>query len=454
MKKYVIALFLIIILLFTACTPKPEYIKQTIHLEYTAFEVPAQEPQWVTLYYPAEDNSHVLAFSQKLAPGNESLYTRIMSALLSGTEEGYISPFPQGVSARSIMLVEDVLYIDMSWQFKLMNTESFFACVSVLASTFTALKEVSFINITVEGEQLTPPGMPNHPIMLLSAYAGTISQLISEYTSLKAGTDRNFYSTVYVADKTNEYLLPQTVSLTLSQAGYASTMLSALLSKSTDIFPDGFILSSTPTFSGNTLTVSLVAPNNWVKSDDWLGPQAIVCTLDSLFHGLETLSLTITDQQGNGLLSLKSGTSAYYESIRSTVEVITPKSSGVGLARTELLVSHMPESSNIKGFLNEYIISMVPSFRDTNVVNNVYISNDTVIIDLAKSYFNYFEAQQLSQDKEHAIIYSLIATACTYLGTTKALIIEDGRMRSTLSGHIRLNTPLLTLPESYIETLS
>ncbi|MBR6766115.1 MAG: GerMN domain-containing protein [Clostridia bacterium] len=454
MKKSVVVLLLIIALLFTSCAQKPEYIKETIKLTYSPFEMPVQEPQWVTLYYPSEDNTAVLAFSQRLKAGNGSIYTRIMSALLSGTEEGYISPFPQGVSARSIMLVQDILYIDMSWQFMEMPTEQFFACVSVLANTFTALKEVSFINITVEGEQLTPPGLPDHRIMLLSAYAGNISQLINEYKAISSGVSRTFYTAIYVADKSNKYIIPEVVSISLTESGYASKLLSALLTKSTAIFPDGFILSKAPKFSGSTLSVELTAPQDWNNSAGWLGPRAIVCTLDSLFPKMDTLSLTVSDPQGNELLKINEDTTHYYESIRSTVDVITPNSSGIGLTHTKLLVSHMPESSDIREFLNEYIVSLVPSFRDKSIVNSVLVSNDTVIIDLTKTYFQHFEAQQLSGEKEYASVYSLITTACSFSGTTKALILEDGRMRSTLSGHIKLDAPLLTLPESFIKSLS
>lgn len=453
MKKLLSLLLALVLLLFCACNSEP-YIKNRIALVLTPFEMPEAEAQWVTLYYPAEDNSRVLTFSQKLS--GSSLYASIMNALLSGTEEGYISPFPKGVSLRSIMLVQDILYIDLSWQFNKMAVDKFFACVSVLASTFTALNEVSFINITVEGAQLTAPGLPQHPIMLLSKYTGSISQLIQEYNALLNGTalQKTFYGAVYIADSANKYILPEAVSITAKETNYASALISALITKSPSIFPDGFIVAKTPTYNKNTLSVELTCPSSWSYNENWLGKDAIVCTLNSLYPELKTIHLTINDQQGKKLVSLEEDCTNCYDSIRSIVNVVTPKSNGTGLMYAPMLVSNMPSSNGINDFLNEYILSITPEFKgQANILNNVVVSNDTVIIDLSQTYFKYFQEKALSQQNEYAIIYSLITTACTFTATTKALILQDSQKRTTFCGHIKLDEPLLTLPSDFLKSL-
>ncbi len=455
MKKLLTLLLVVAIMLLSACSSQ-EYIKNKIDLVLMPYDMPEAEAQWVTLYYPSEDNSKVLTFSQKLS-GSGSLYTSIMNALLSGTEEGYISPFPKGVSLRSIMLVQDILYIDLSWQFNKMDTDQFFACVSVLASTFTALNEVSFINITVEGAQLTAPKLPEHPIMLLSKYTGSISQLIQEYNALLNDTSlqKTFYGTVYVADSTNNYILPEAVSITARETKYASALISALITKSPAIFPDGFIVSKAPTYSKNTLFVELTCPAGWSYSENWLGKDAIVCTLNSLYPELKNISLTVLDQQGKSVLSIKEDCTDCYNSIRSTVNVVTPKSNGTGLMYTPLLVANMPSSDGVKDFLNEYILSITPEFRGKeSILNNVIVSHDTVIIDLTETYFLHFSEKGLAQQNEYAILYSLITTACTFTGTTKALILQDSQRRSTFCGHIKLDEPLLTLPSDFLSSLN
>jgi len=453
-KKLVLSALLVIVMLFCACSDE-SYIKNKIDIHLLPYEMPKGQPEWVTLYYPAEDNSKVLAFSQRLS-SEGSLYTSIMNALLFGTEEGYISPFPKGVSLRSIMLVQDILYIDLSWQFNKMNVDNFFACVSVLVSTFTSLNEVSFVNITVEGAQLTSPGLPEHPIMLLSKYTGTISQLIQEYNSIINGTllQKTFYGTVYVADSTNTYILPETVSINLNDKNYASALLSVLITKSPAIFPDGFMVATLPKVNKGVLSLDLTCPNNWVYNKDWLGVDAIVCTLNSLYSNLKNIHLSINDPQGNKITQIDQPCTTSYNKIRSKVNVITPSSNETGLVNASMLVSNMPSLSSMADFLNEYILNITPELRDFNkIANNVVVSNDTAIIDLSQAYFNYFQTKNLSQQKEYAIVYSLIATACAFSGTTKALILQDGQRRTTLCGHIKLDQPLLTLPADFIESL-
>ena len=451
MKKIIACICLISVLLLCACGEEP-YIKSKIDITLSPYEMPQNEPQWVTLYYPSDDNTKLLAFSVALSETG-SFYDSIMNALLLGTEEGYVSPFPKGVSLRSTMLKNDVLYIDLSWQFSKMNEERFFACIAVLANTFCALNEVSFINVTVEGAQLSAPNNPEQPIMLLSKYTGSISQLTQNY-GLNSAFPSSFYSTVYLNDATNKFLLPKTVSVTLKDKNYALALLSSLIKESPAIFPEGFLVNSAPKFSKNTLFVELTCSNSWEYNDSWLGKNAIACTLNTLYPELKNIHLTINDTQGNNKATIKEPCFDAYNSIRNVSNVITPKSNGTGLMHTQMLVLNMPTKSNIAEFLNEYIFNVTPEFRsEAKIVNSVTVFNDTVIIDLRASYFDYFFKNNLTQEQEYAIIYSLITTACTFTGTKKAQILQDSQRRSTLCGHIKLASPLLTLSSDFLETI-
>ncbi len=459
MKKILICVLLSVILIFSGCADQPKYFKEKIAVSLTPYDIPTAQQKWVTLYYPNSDYSDVLAFSQQInASGNA--YEEIMHALLTGTESGYVSPFPQGISCRSIMLVQDILYIDMSWQFNEMPNEEFFACISVLASTFASLSEVSFVNITVEGKQITLPDMPDHPIMLLSPYTGTVSALNSHY--LRHSDQQNnailesFYSVIYVADETNKYILPKTSSVTVRDGNYASALTSVLLAESTAIFPNGFMLSDVPRYDGKTETVSidLICPDQWNYSEGWLGPYAIMSTLNSLYSGANTLNLTVVDSQGTKKVSINEKISDYFSRIKSVVEVLAPDISGEKITRTNILISTMPGSGDIKGFINEYLCTINPTLRNgESIVNSVIINNDTVIIDLSSEYFSYYENSISSTEGEYAVVYSLISVACTYTGTSKALLLQDGQKRSTVAGYIKTDQPLLSLPSEYITSI-
>ena len=119
-----------------------------------------------------------------------------------------------------------------------------------------------------------------------------------------------------------------------------------------------------------------------------------------------------------------------------------------------MLVSSMPGSDGIKNFLTEYLIALNPNFRNAeNIIKGVAIKDNTVIIDLSTDYFEYYENIITSAESEYAVVYSLISVACSYTGTSKALLLQDGQRRTTIAGYIKTDEPLLNLPEDYVKAI-
>ncbi len=464
MKKAAVTILLILALLSAACTDNHISIpNRNSTIVFAPYEMPEQKPATVALYYPSSDNSHVLASSQQLQRSNqESFYYDVMEALLHGTATGYQSIFPEGIQCRSIMLMQNILYIDMSWHFLQMQPELFFACLSVLTSTYTNFPEIEFINITVEGKQLTTPNLPERPFMLLSAYSGTISDLLNRYKSLLRATENNepiidtFYAVIYTQDENQRYLLPQTVSITVQNGDYASAIVSALISfeSDTDIFAPGFTLTSPPEFNEQekTLYVTLTAPTGWTLPNNWLAPQAIVSALDCLYPGTEYISLSVQDTSGNVLYTHQEEAVYYFNFIRSQIDIFTPSSAGDELMHTSMLVAHMPGSGDLSQFIYEYICTLHPALRETDgLVNNVILNGDTVILDLGEEYYDLYT--DLTSRQEYAAVYSMVITACSYSGATKAMLLQNGQTRSLFSSTIAIDHPLLNLPDDYIASL-
>ena len=458
MKKTVISLLLMCVMLFTACGEDMQYSREKIKVELFPYNIPKTQTKIVTLYYPNEDLTDILAFSQPIA-ATDTLYEEIMHALLSGTAEGYLSPFSEGVTCRNIMLLQNILYIDMSWQFNEMPNEKLFACISVIVATYTGFSEVSFVNLTVEGRQITLPENPDHPIMLLSRYTGTIQSLKNHYSrheDTESSNFETFYGAVYVADETSKYIIPQVSSITVREKGYATALVSHLIAESTSIFPAGFVLSGEPSYDGKTakLTVNLICPDQWNYSEGWLGASAIISTLDSLYSEIDTLELTVKDDDGNKKLNLEEGVSDYFSKIKSVVQVFLPDIEGTSIIKTNLLVSSMPGSGGLKNFLKEYLIAVNPGFsKIENIIKSVAIKDNTVIINLSTDYFEYYEKVITSSEEEYAIVYSLISVACSYTGTSKALILQEGQRRSTVAGYIKTDGQLLKLPTEYVNSI-
>lgn len=456
MKKYVITLILIISILFSGCADEPQNIKEKIEIKLTPYDMPKEQTKWVTLYYPNAELNEILAFSQPVT-ATENIYDEIMKALLSGTSEGYVSPFPEGISCRNIMLLNNILYIDMSWQFNEMSAERFLACVSVLTTTYTGLSEISFVNITVEGKQINLPEKPEHPIMLLSQYTGTLQALQNHYLRHNEVLSiETFYGAIYVGDETGKYIVPQVKNITVREGKYASALVSQLLAESTAIFPSGFMLSGEPSYDGKngTVYIELICPQQWNYDVEWLGPYALVSTLDTLYPEVNNLILTVKDAQGIEKAKIDGTVTDYFSKIRSVVEVFAPDMEGTNIVRTNMLVSSVPGSGDLKAFIKEYLVMINSEFRTSeNLVRGVAIKDNTVIINLSADFFNYYSDIIDSREKEYALIYSLISIACTYTGTAKALLLEDSKTRTTVAGFIKTDKPLLKLPMEYTNTI-
>lgn len=445
MKRAVAAL-LALMLLLAGCAKKQE-TQSTIPLKYGSYDIPSAEPKWVTLYY--EDNGRVLAFPQQLNIGDGSVYSSVLDALLSGTKEGYKSAFDDGVQARSIMLLQNVIYIDLSAAFGNMPAERIFACLSVMAATFCAFSGVDFINVTVEGKQLVAP-QSGRPVTLLSSRSGSPAELAARFSSA-APQAENIYACIFDTDETGAYLIPRAVSVTVTGGDYASALIKALLSEGGNLFAGGFSVLSKPEIENETLKVTLLAPSGWVKQDIRPGANAMLNTLSCAFPDAKNLHLEITDKEGKLIDSSEVSATDSFNGVRGRVQITVPGPGGK-LCRGQMLIQPAADSDELKNFVQSYITSAASALAGTATVNAVAVRNDTVIIDLTGEYFDFYS--DLDSSDEYATVYALVTTVCSYSGTKKAMILQDHQMRSTFSGNIALSEPLLTLPEKFTEALT
>lgn len=451
---------LLCLCLLAGCTLLPSQ-KDPREIVLTPYTLPEPSAIRVTLYTPSEDHSRVLAVSQPLVRTDASLYADVMTALLNGTGD-YASVFPEEVTCRSILRVQNILFIDLSWQFEKTkdDTETFFICLSVLANTFTQFAGVDFINVTVEGQQLTYPLLPL-PVMLLSAYSGTVAEMIAAYNKTLAAHEdaapeqlSAFYGIIYVPG-TDGTLLPVPLSMTARGEDYASALLGTLISRSAALFPEGFLAESQPVCDAfsKTLRVVLTAPASWKAPAGWLAPQAILCTLSCLYSDCLAMSLTVKSEDGTVLFSQEEPSTEYFSLIRSQIPVFMPNSAGTNLQRTTLSLARTPGSDDPASFVRAYLAAINPVFREKDgLVNNVLLRGDTVILDLGKAYFDAYA--DLPEESEYAVVYSLIVTVCAYADVKKALILEDQQTRSFFTSRIALDQPLLTLPAAYADSLT
>lgn len=439
MKKLIALLLLLCLTVFCACQRNEN--SGRIEQGYSDYETVAPQPRAVTLYYCEEDK--ILAFSGQVV-SDGLVFKDVMEQLLSGSD-GYKSSFAGDVQLRSVTLMQNILYIDLSEHFLKMQADAIFECLAVMAHTFCAFSQVDFINITVEGRQLTAPDS-GRPIMFLSEKSGTPASLAARYRQTM--TVENIYTAVYVKDSKNTYTVPKTTGITVSDGDLASALARATVTAENGFFDEGFSLESQPEYESGTVTVSLIAPNGWKEESTWLGAEAMMNTLSCLYPDALSLLLRISDRDRNIVLEKTVKITEAFSAVRWQVPIVVPSSGG---KLTSSYMSAVPVSDGeLVSFLNGYISAVAPNMSE-NAVNAVTVRGDTVIIDLGSEYFAYYG--ELSAKDEYATVYALVNTVCAYTETKEALILEDHRLRKTFSGNIALDEPLLTLPEKFIGAL-
>ncbi len=449
MKKALAAL--IICALFLSGCGKSEKSVPPMGISISEYKMPNSVSTWATLYYPSSDNTHMLAFSQEFTKV-DSLTEQIASALLSGTEQGYISPFPDSTQLRSISLVQNILYVDLSSGFLTVSPEKFFGCVSSIAYTFCDLPQVDYVNITVDGKQLTSP-VTGKPIMLLSKYNGNITDLSARY--LQTSDIDSFYACLYEYDASKQYLLATVKNITVSGGNYSSAIINSLLSLESErnIFPKGLSLKENPSLSNGELSVTFNFPGTWEQSTSWLGFECCAASLSYLYPSASTLNLKVEDKENRTVFSRKDKIADCYGLVRSNVSVIVADNGK--LAKSSILVSRLAVHDDLKNFTVQYFETVNPDFSDASLlVNNVSLLGDTVIIDLSTEFFNYYCSKNMTSAEEYAVIFSLVSTLCTYTSSTKAMILQNNQIRSRFANSIILSYRLIALPDSYLDSLA
>jgi len=459
--KYLIVF--IMCLTFTGCGASGTGTKVNTGIigEYT---YPDVKDSVVTLYYPSPDKAKVVSCTQTIPRTSQSFYMDIMTALLSNSSTGLTTAFTSGVECRSVMLVQNILYIDLSWRFSQMKPADIFSAISMMVSTFTQYSEIDFINLTVEGVQLTLPDMPLRPYMLFSAYAGMPGDFMNAYQAKLKLYQNDMpsmvdmcYVVIYSQDSSGSYLIPQATGVTVTGCDYASALLKALLAGTdtgTPIFTDGFTVQSNTAYIAEQkhLAVSLTCPAGWTAPKNWLAPQAIASTMASIYPDLESLTLSVYNGE-NRIYNATTDVSDVSTFIRSLINVYVPGATGTKLTKAKLLVSQMPNSMDLTDFTRDLLVASNNAFSAKDgLVNSVTIYGDMAVIDLGKTVYDTY--QGISPEKEYAIVYSLVSSVCAYSEATCAMLLEDGQVRRYFTSTINVSSPLYSLPASYLSSLT
>jgi|GEM_PF-2777586 len=431
----------------------------------------------VTLYYPNASSDSVLASSQKVKKtSDQSIYMDIMDALLDQDGENrsnFSYAFDSDVVCRSIVQQQNILYINFSWRLMEMTADQIFAAIVVLVNTYTQFNDIEFINISVEGKQLTMPDFPERPLWLFSRFNDDVvdlkeqaALLKTQYTTDKSAMEERKYAILYFNIPDTAYLIPEVRPVDVLGSDYAGKIIDELLSgpRNTTLaqasLPSGFQLYEEIAFdeSTKTLRLSFVADTTWeIPTGEWSALPSLVNSLTHAVPEMETLSVSIF-QSNDTLLervyTASVSVSDYGGSIRSRISMYVPDENVTYLEKSSAIVEYMPDEDSYPEIMAQLLkrLSAVLPFTEgdtteeeyAGMIHTVYTNSDTVIIDISDALYQQFS--KLNTKEEFLAVYSIVATMCEATQTNKAQILVDGKKRQHFVSSVAIFGTLLNVP--------
>lgn len=453
---------------------------QTQNPEATAMPYLEQRQEYydVTLYYAQSGEDGILASAQKVKKNEGvSLYVDVMNALLGQDDisrSNFAYSFDSDVVCRSIVQRQNVLYINFSWRLLEMPQTDIFTAIAVLVDTYTQFEGVDFLNISIEGKQLSMPDFPQRPIWLLNRFNNDVSALESQaellqeqYVTNKILMQERKYALLYFRLPGSQTLLPEVRPVNVIGGDYAGEIVRQLLSGPQDTaetqgdIPLDFQLQGEISFdSGSkTLEVDFLAGADWQKptSGQWEAMASLATSLSHAVPDMETLTVKIYQQTGQSIEEIYSEDASLAEyggQVQSRINIYLPDSELSKLEKNTAVVNYMPDEgtyATVAALLAEQLAGRIPAAKPADgeedygaLINRVYTNNNTVVLDISEKLYKYYS--NLSQKEEFLAVYSYVATLCEASGMEKTQFLVDGKRRQYLCQTIDISAPLMNVP--------
>ncbi len=285
------------------------------------------------------------------------------------------------------------------------------------------------------------------------------------YTTERVNTYR---ATLYFADVSGRFLLPEVRDITVRDLGYAEAILEELqegpspLSDLSATFAD-YATEAAPRIeileSGRyKIDIALTGPS----AGSPLAIASAVCSLGSFIPTIDHISITLNGEAVNSLAMPGTGTvdfengmlsrDKFASLIGAEVPIYFANASGslTGVSRTLSQSDAINPEYRLQELLKgpqqgegEGLLSVLPG-ADPNDVPQVTISGDMAWIDCSRSFAG--AAAALEADAGFLLMYSMINTVCEFPDVKRVQFLVEGESAERLAGNVYIRTPLLKNP--------
>ena len=433
------------------------------------------------LYFVSQDGARLVPETRsiELSP-YESRAAAAVKQLLEGPQSGDLKRvFWPGTAIESLESARGVTTINLSETFEQMFASDRTLAKAALIQTLHSLDGTRYLNVLSGGREPgydgKPTGVTEYFTEDYDLYQSRLRQQMEtrqtdaapgmSYTIERVNT---YFATLYFADVSGRFLLPEVRNITVSDLGYSEAILEELqegpspLSGLRATFA-GLSLEAAPRTeileSGRyKLEIALTGP----IEGSALAIASAVCSLGSFIPTIDHIAITLNGEAitsltmpGAGTVEFEGGMltrDKFASLIGAEVPLYFANASGslTGVSRTLSQSEAMNPEYRLQELLKgpqqgeeEGLIAVLPG-ADPNDVPHVTISGDMAWVDCSKTFAE--AASALEADAGFLLMYSIINTVCEFPDVKRVQFLIEGVLAERLAGNVYIRTPLLKNP--------
>ncbi len=433
------------------------------------------------LYFVSQDGARLVPESRtiEISP-YESRAAAAVKQLLEGPQSASLRRvFWPGTSLISLESARGVTTINLSETFEQMFASDRTLAKAALIQTLNSLDGTRYLNVLSGGREPgydgKPTGVTEYFTEDYDLYQSRLSQrLETQQTDAAPGTTYStervnaYMATLYFADVSGRFLLPEVRNITVSDLGYAEAIIEELQSGPS---PLSGLRATLPGFSlaeasrvrilesgRNQIDIALTGP----QEGQALAIASIVCSLgafiptnDHLSISLNGAAVTSLVMPGAGAVEFRDGMlsrESFVNLIGTEVPLCFANASGAltrisrTMSQSEAMNPDFRIQELLKGPQHDEAADILPVLpgADPNDVPHVTISGDMAWIDCSRTFAA--AAAELEPDAGFLLMYALINTVCEFPDVKRVQFLVEGESADSLSGSVYIRTPLLKNP--------
>lgn len=466
MKK-VIALVVASVFIFTGCasiikedTATNEYASDLAQVYQEVDLTPGIE-KTPALYFLNADRTTLVAETRSITiEQNTRPERQVVEELLKGPQDENLLPVAAGFELESIETMYNVVNVNLTTNQEKSEDQIFTLCLA-LTNTLCEFLNVNYVNVYVNGEAA---GYQEEPVGALAKNQGVIADEIAKQT--QHATTAEIPTVLYFLDDSEKYLVPEVRNLQYDSGNYVSKIIEELADGPEEMYYYRQSVDSSIRIAGdpvvetdddgqNILVVDLnkspVVFTEGFEDGETLAIASIVYTLLGFYPGVDKIRFTVNGVAVNENTYTKDQFNHY---IGATIRLYFPNADS-----TKLMAVDRTISQGIASFPSTIVNELISGPAETDAsdlwpafpegvtsedVNDVYIANDTVVVDFNASILD--KIKDMSSEDEMLMIYSII-DSLTYLTDIRLVqFLVDGQRTQYISSTIDVRDPMMRNP--------